>query len=91
MKMLGQADDLRFCFGEWWRRESPAQKRRRQQAELAAQVAHEAAVDRLCNDIINAGFRVLAQRLHPDKGGTDEVMSMLVEARRRLRNIITAE
>jgi hypothetical protein len=35
--------------------------------------------------IINAGFKALAKTLHPDRGGSPEMMAQLATARDRLK------
>jgi hypothetical protein len=40
---------------------------------------------RLTQKLINAGYRILAAELHPDRGGTIEEMVRLNKARERLR------
>jgi hypothetical protein len=64
-----------FDGGEFKRLRDEACKRQEENA---------ARHDRV-NQIINAGYRVLAGKAHPDKGGSDEAMRLLNEARDYLR------
>jgi hypothetical protein len=42
---------------------------------------------KIANRIIDVGFKELAMKYHPDKGGTQAEMVRLNEVRRRLRNV----
>jgi hypothetical protein len=62
-------------------------------AEQAAGVAEELhrlseLRVRLALDLVEAGFKVLAMRYHPDKGGSAETMMTLVQVRADLSRII---
>ena len=43
---------------------------------------------RLALDMVEAGFKVLAMRYHPDKGGSTETMVTLLQVRADLGTII---
>jgi len=43
---------------------------------------------RLALDVVEAGFKVLTMRYHPDKGGSPETMAVLLQVRADLGKII---
>jgi hypothetical protein len=43
---------------------------------------------RLALELVEAGFKLLCMRYHPDKGGSTETMMTLVNVRAELRKII---
>ncbi len=43
---------------------------------------------RLALQIVDIGYKALAQKLHPDKGGSKEAMSRLSDVRKRLNSVI---
>jgi hypothetical protein len=52
---------------------------REHEAKLMKQLAHQ---------LVDIGYRVLAARLHPDKGGSHEAMARLNNVRRRLKEAV---
>jgi hypothetical protein len=54
-------------------------------AELTARAAEREAKRKLALQLIDAGYKVLAMELHPDRGGSQEAMVRLNDVRAELR------
>lgn len=65
---------------------SPAPKSTDEDNERAAEFFAEGNVDGLEKEIVDAGYRALAKKCHPDAGGTDEQMRDLNKAVGKLRS-----
>jgi hypothetical protein len=52
---------------------------------IEAEIAERKARDKVVSQLIDAGYKVLATKLHPDKGGSSEAMTRLNQAREQLR------
>jgi hypothetical protein len=54
----------------------------------AKRAKEQVVIKRLAVQIIEAGFKLLSTRLHPDKGGSDEGMRRLIAARGQLKHAL---
>jgi hypothetical protein len=52
---------------------------------IEAEIAERKARDKVVSQLIDAGYKLLAKKLHPDKGGSSEAMTRLNQAREQLR------
>lgn len=69
-------------------REHQAQDRARREV-LEAPLRQRRLLEReMLNAGIEAGFKKLACKYHPDKGGTNDEMRALIEARERMRRMV---
>jgi len=66
---------------------SPRLDLARRLEETQAQAREDAEILALRNEIISAGFKVVAAKLHPDRGGSHEQMARLVKARDQLQKL----
>ena len=57
-------------------------------ADQQSRLKEEKLVRELCLQIIDIGYKVLAAKLHPDKGGSAEAMARLNKARRNLKEAV---
>jgi hypothetical protein len=76
---------------EWkeWVKAQVKQAKRIDVETATSRREHEEIIGRMCNRIVNIGYKVLAVELHPDKqGGSDEKMKCLNEARETLRFLL---
>jgi hypothetical protein len=67
------------------RMEAQAAAERRTRHERKAE---EERVDKMTTKIVNTGYKTLATKLHPDKGGSGEEMLDLNAAKTRLKRMI---
>lgn len=84
-KQRAEQDRWRARY-ESFRGESWGEEPRRSQSLGGVQVVIPAQRLALVVELIEAGFRALSMKLHPDKGGTTEQMQELNELRTQLRN-----
>jgi hypothetical protein len=63
----------------------PPRARAELDAELLKSTEEREAKRKLALQLINAGYKVLATQLHPDRGGSQEIMTRLNEVRDELR------
>jgi len=54
----------------------------------AKRAKEQVVIKRLAVQIIEAGFKLLSTKLHPDKGGSDEGMRRLIAARGQLKHAL---
>jgi len=63
-------------------------RRKRSIQDVLARREEFLARRKLALELINAGYRALSVKLHPDRGGTQEAMSRLSDARKLLRDMV---
>jgi hypothetical protein len=58
------------------------------EAETETQSQEQKLINKMAGEIVNAGYKLMATRLHPDKGGSEDGMRRLNAAREQLRRCI---
>ena len=85
MKLLEKAAELE----DWKKWREGAKTREVYAATRAAQnVTALADQEKMAHDLIEAGYRALAKKYHPDTGGTDEQFRLLKDAKALLESRI---
>jgi hypothetical protein len=79
--MRAQAEEALRRSREW------EQQRARREAQARAEKAEREAQRELSLEITAAGYRLLAVKHHPDKGGSSEAMARLTRARDHLKRM----
>jgi hypothetical protein len=72
------------------RRTAPARAQGRLNAERQSEIQDVRALRQLANELITAGYRVLAARLHPDQGGSHAAMQRLNRVKHLLKESVNA-